>query len=302
MDLFQSMRAFVTTVNAGSMSAAGIQLNLTPAMIGQHIAALEYRLGTRILNRTTRRQNLTDFGASYLEQCKDIIERVSLADMEAEAQSTEARGALRITAPISFGSSLLMTALKRYRDLFPLVKIDILLTDRNVDLVEEGVDIAFRIGKVPDSRLIQRTLMPYKMVACAAPSYLTEHGTPNHPSELSNHDIVLFTPAARAPLKWYKNELQVEVKPKCMVTVNSGHGLVNAAKSGLGVIMQPKMLLEPEIKSGNLVQILPDWKLGERQISILYYRDQNMTPRLRSFITFSLKEFTEGHGNLIHDE
>ena len=293
MDLFQSMKAFITTVNAGSMSAAAIQLNLTPAMIGQHIAALEDRLGTRILNRTTRRQHLTDFGASYLEQCKDIIERVSLADMEAEAQSTEAKGALRITAPISFGSSLLMPALKRYRNLYPLVKIDIVLTDRTIDLVEEGVDIAFRIGKVPDCRLIQRTLMPYKMIACAAPSYLQEHGIPNHPSELLNHEIILFTPAARSSLKWHKNELQVEVKPNSMVTVNSGHALVNAAKSGLGVIIQPEILLESDMQSGNLVQILPDWKLSQRQISILYYRDQKMTPRLRSFINFSLQEFTE---------
>lgn len=291
MDLFQSMKAFVTTVNAGSMSAAADQLNLTPAMVGQHIAALESRLGTRILNRTTRRQNLTDFGASYLEQCKDIIERVALADMEAEAQSTEARGALRITAPISFGSSLLMPALKRYRDLCPLVKIDVVLTDRTVDLVEEGVDIAFRIGKVPDSRLIQRVLMPYKMVACAAPSYLNEYGIPNHPSELSEHDIVLFTSAARTSLKLSKNEQQVEVTPKCMVTVNSGHALVNAAKAGLGFIVQPEMLLESDIKSGDLTQILPDWELGQRQVSILYYRDQNMTPRIRSFINFSLKEF-----------
>jgi DNA-binding transcriptional LysR family regulator len=301
MDLFQSMKAFVTTVNTGSMSAAATQLNLTPAMIGQHIAALESRLGTRILNRTTRRQNLTDFGASYLEQCKDIIERVALADMEAEAQSTEARGALRITAPITFGSSLLMPALKRYRNLFPLVKIDIVLTDRNIDLVEEGVDIAFRIGKVPDSRLIQRTLMPYKMIACAAPSYLSEHGIPNHPSELSNHDVVLFTPVARGPLKWYKNEQQIEVKPNCMVTVNSGHALVNSAKAGLGIIFQPEILLESDIKSGNLVRILPDWKLGQRQISLLYYRDQSMTPRVRSFIHFALEKFTEGHNNLIHE-
>ena len=301
MDLFQSMKAFVTTVNSGSMSAAAIQLNLTPAMIGQHIAALESRLGTRILNRTTRRQNLTDFGASYLEQCKDIIERVALADMEAEVQSTEARGALRITAPITFGSSLLMPALKRYRNLFPLVKIDLVLTDRNIDLIEEGIDIAFRIGKVPDSRLIQRMLMPYKMIACAAPIYLAEHGTPNNPSELSKHDLVLFTPAARTPLKWYKNEHQVEVKPKCMVTVNSGHAVVNAAKAGLGIIIQPEILLDPDIHSGNLVQILPDWKLGQRQISILYYRDQKMTPRLRSFIHFALEAFTETHRNHIHE-
>lgn len=291
MDLFQSMKAFITTVNTGSMSAAAVQLNMTPAMVGQHIAALESRLGTRILNRTTRRQNLTDFGASYLEQCKDIIERVALADMEAEAQSTEARGMLRITAPISFGSSLLMPALKRYRDLYPLVKIDVMLTDRTIDLVEEGIDIAFRIGKVPDSRLTQRVLMPYKMVVCAASSYLNNYGTPHHPSELSEHDAVLFTSAARTSLKFSKDEQQIEVTPKCMMTVNSGQALVSAARSGLGVIIQPEMLLNADIQSGELIPILSDWELGQRQVSILYYRDQSMTPRVRSFINFSLKAF-----------
>ncbi|MEP1382960.1 MAG: LysR family transcriptional regulator [Paraglaciecola sp.] len=300
MDLFQSMKAFVTTVRAGSMSAAASELNITPAMVGQHIAALEFRLGTRILNRTTRRQSLTDFGVSYLEQCKDIIERVALADMEAENQSNEAIGALRITAPVTFGSSLLMSILKRYRDINPHVTLDIVLTDRNIDLIEQGVDIAFRIGKIPDSRLIQRVLMPYKMIVCASSTYLTDHGYPEHPNELPNHDLLLFTPAARATLKFYKSDQLVEVKPKSVISVNSGYALINGAKSGLGIIVQPQILLEPKIRSGELVQILADWSLQERQLSILYYRDQNMTPRLRSFINFVLKELGEENGDLHH--
>lgn len=300
MDLFQSMKAFVTTVKTGSMSAAASQLNITPAMVGQHIAALEFRLGTRILNRTTRRQSLTDFGVSYLEQCKDIIERVALADIEAENQSNEAIGALRITAPVSFGSSLLMSILKRYRDIYSRVTLDIVLTDRNIDLVEEGVDIAFRVGKVPDSRLIQRVLMPYKMIVSASPSYLAEHGYPNQPTELPNYDVLLFTPAARSTLKFYKSNQLIEVKPNNVISVNSGYALINGAKAGLGIIVQPQILLEPEIKSGELVQILADWSLQERQLSILYYRDQNMTPRLRSFINFVLKELGKEKSDLHH--
>ena len=294
MDLFQSMRAFVTTVKAGSMTAAAVQLDLTPAMVGQHIAALESRFGTKLLNRTTRRQNLTEFGASYLEQCKDILERVALADMEAESQLSEPRGTLRITAPVTFGSSLLMPALARYRTLAPLVKIDVVLTDRNVDLIDEGFDLAFRIGHVPDSRLIQRKLMPYKMVLCAAPDYLASHKEPVHPSELSDHELVAFTSAARASLRLYNGETMVEVAPRCSVTVNSGHALLNAARACLGIIIQPEILLEAEIKAGNLVRLLPDWQLGERQVSLLYYRDQHMTPRSRSFINFALDEFEKG--------
>jgi DNA-binding transcriptional LysR family regulator len=293
MDLLQSMTAFVTTVNTGSMSAAASCLNMTPAMVGQHIAALETRLGTRLLNRTTRRQSLTGFGVTYLEQCKDILERVALADTEAEAQSSEARGLLRITAPVTFGSSLLMTSLKRYRDLSPLVQLDVVLTDQNVDIVEDGIDVAFRIGNIPDSRVIQRILAPYKMIVCASPEYLDKYGIPAHPTELSEHEMIGFTLASRSPLKWYLKEKTIGIEPKYRMTVNSGHALVNAAKSGLGIIIQPEILLKDDIKTGKLVQLLPDWQLGERQISLLYYRDKNMVPKVRSFINFAIKEFGE---------
>lgn len=293
MDLFQSMKAFVATVSAGSMSSAATDLKLTPAMVGQHIAALELRLGTRLLNRTTRRQSLTDFGKTYLEQCKDILERVAIAEMEAEAQSSEAQGVLRITAPVTFGATLLVPALKQYRQLSPLVRLDLMLTDKRLDIVEESVDIAFRIGYIPDSRMIQRVLMPYKMIVCTSPEYLARHGAPAHPTELAAHELVIFTRTFDTPLKFYNGDQTIEVKPQSMITVNSGHALLNAAKSGLGIIVQPEILLVNDLEAGKLVRILPDWHLGERQISILYYRHKNMTPKVRSFIDFAINEFCE---------
>ncbi|MFW8643670.1 LysR family transcriptional regulator [Rhizobium beringeri] len=166
----------MTTVQEGSMSAASGKLGMSPAMVGQHVAALEERLGTRLLNRTTRRQSLTDFGASYVEQCRDILERVALADQDAEALQAEPRGKLKMTAPTTFGAEVLMPRLQRYRELAPDVTLDITLTDRNVDLVDEGFDIAFRIGDLPDSRLIARRLAPYRMMICAAPNYLARRG------------------------------------------------------------------------------------------------------------------------------
>lgn len=291
MDLFRTMQVFVTTVETGSMSAAASCLNLSPAMVGQYIAALENRLGTRLLNRTTRRQNLTDFGLSYLEQCKDILERIALADLAAESQHSEAQGKLRVSAPLTFGAAVLMPALKQYRQAAPLVKLDIVLTDRNVDLVEERFDIAFRIGNMPDSRLISRKLMPYQMVICASPDYLALKGRPLHPSELSQHELVSFTPTARKSWKLSQGTEIVDVTPECMMTVNSGHALLNAAKAGLGLVIQPRILLEPDISNGQLIQLLPEWSLGERHVSMLYYRDQHMTPRTRSFIEFALQAF-----------
>lgn len=285
------MKAFVTTVHSGSMSAAAEQLNITSAMVGQHIASLESRLGTRLLNRTTRRQNLTDFGESYLEQCLDILERVAVAEMEAEAQSSEARGTLRITAPVTFGSSVLMPVLVRYRRLSPRVKVDVVLTDQNLDLIEERVDLAFRIGEVPDSRLIQRKLMPYKMVLCASPDYLRNQGVPEQPEDLAHHELVRFAVSSGAPLKLFKNDEMREVSPSCMVTMNSGQALVNAALRGLGIIVQPEVLVKDHIADGTLRPILPDWQFRERPVSLLYYRDQKMTPRVRSFIECVMSDF-----------
>lgn len=291
MDLFLSMKAFIATVQAGSMSAAAKQLNITSAMVGQHIAKLEARLGTRLLNRTTRRQNLTDFGASYFDQCQDILERVAMAEMAAEAQSIEALGVLRVTAPVTFGSSLLMPALVRYRKVSPLVKIDVVLTDQNIDLVDERIDIAFRIGEVPDSRLIKRHLLPYKMIVAASPDYIQQRGMPACPDELIDHDIVRFTSSSAAPLTFSKEDATCTVTQKAVVMVNNGQALANAAIGGLGIIIQPEILLNKYILAGSLVRLLPDWTLRERPLSLLYYRDQRMTPRIRSFIEFAIREF-----------
>lgn len=291
MDIFRAMQAFVAAVQTGSMTAAAAQLGVSPAMVGQHVAALEERLGTRLLNRTTRRQHLTDFGASYFEQCRDILDRVALAEREAETLHAAPRGNLRITTPTTFGAEALMPALKRYREAAPDVTLDVVLTDRNVDLVEEGFDVAFRIGTLPDSRLIARPLMPYRMMICASPDYLSRHGTPEHPEQLGTHETIGFTRASRSRWRLSRGDETVEVTPSCSVTVNSGQALRTAARAGLGIIMQPAILLSSDVEAGHLIQLLPDWHMGQRPMSLLYYRDQRMTPRLRSFISFATEEF-----------
>jgi DNA-binding transcriptional LysR family regulator len=300
MGLFRSMQVFVTTVQEGSMSAAAVKLGMSPAMVGQHVAALEERLSTRLLNRTTRRQSLTDFGTSYVEQCRDILERVAIADQDAEASQAEPRGQLKITAPTTFGAEVLMPALQRYRELAPGVTLDITLTDRNVDIVDEGFDIAFRVGELPDSRLIARHLAPYRMMICAAPDYLARRGKPVHPTDLSDHDAIGFTPAARSPWKLTRGNDEVQVVPRLSITVNSGQAVRMAARAGLGVIMQPSILLSSDIQAGLLVQLFPNWHLRERAMSLIYHRDRRMTPRLRSVISFAISEFgaaPEGQAN-----
>lgn len=285
------MRAFVATVQTGSMTAAATDLGLSPAMVGQHLAALEDRLGTRLLHRTTRRQSLTEFGASYLEQCRDILDRVAAAEEAAELQRTRVRGRLRVTAPTTFGAEALMPALAAYRDLAPEVELDLTLTDRSVDLVEEGFDLAFRIGPLAESGMIARPLRPYRMAVAAAPSYLARRGTPTHPSELDRHESVAFAPSARSRWRFVRDGEEVQVSPPRKVTVDSGQAVRVAALAGLGIVLQPQILLDPDVARGDLVRLFPDWRLAERPMWLIYYRDRRMTPRLRSFIAFALATF-----------
>lgn len=291
MNLFRSMQAFVVTAQEGSMSAAAEALGQSPAMIGQHVAALEARLGTKLLNRTTRRQSLTDFGQNYVEQCRDILDRVALAEEAAELQQTEARGRLRVTAPTTFGAEALMPALAAYRAEAPEVEIDITLTDRNVDLVEEGFDVAFRVGPVADGGMVARALAPYRMAVCAAPDYLARHGSPAHPSELAQHEAIAFTPSARSLWRFARGDETVEVAPASSLTVNSGPAVRAAAVAGMGIVLQPEISLRREVEAGRLVRLFPDWRLAERPMSLVYYRDRQMTPRLRRFISFAVASF-----------
>lgn len=291
MDVVRCMQAFVATVQAGSMSAASAALGQSAAMVGQQVAALEERLGTRLLNRTTRRQSLTDFGASYLEQCRDILDRIALAEEAAELQQTRLQGRLRITAPTTFGAEALMPALGSYRLSAPDVELDITLSDRNVDLVEEGFDLAFRIGVMQDSAMIARPLAPYRMAICAAPDYLARRGMPIHPDDLTAHEAIAFSPSARSAWKFARGEEEKAVTPPRMITVNSGQAVRAAARAGLGIIMQPEILVKNDLETGCLVRLLPDWRLGERPMWLLYQRDRRMTPRLRSFISFATAAF-----------
>lgn len=291
MDIVRCMQAFAATVQAGSMSAAAAELGQSPAMVGQQIAALEERLGTRLLNRTTRRQSLTDFGASYVEQCRDILDRIALAEEAAELQQTRLQGRLRITAPTTFGVEALMPALGSYRLTAPDVELDIALSDRNVDLVEEGFDIAFRIGVMQDSAMIARSLAPYRMAVCAAPDYLARRGMPGHPDDLTSHETIAFTPSARSPWKFTWGMEEIAITPPRMITVNSGQAVRAAARAGLGIIMQPEILVKRDLETGSLVRLFPDWRLGERPMWLLYQRDRRITPRLRSFIAFSMSSF-----------
>ncbi len=286
MDLFTAMRTFVEVAQAGSMNAAGLRLNVSGALVGQRIAGLEDHLQARLLNRTTRQQKLTDFGESYLEQCRDILELVDFSEGKASDQQRQPQGRLRVAAPVSFGSATLMPALKSFTEIAPEVEIELTLSDNNEDLIAGGFDAAFRIGELEDSALLQIQLAPYRMMICASGEYLEEHGEPLIPSDMNRFRAVLFSRTGRKPWRFRQGSEEQSWTPQARISVNSGQAVRVAAIAGMGVAMLPETLVKRDIGAGKLKQLLPDWSLPEQPMTLIYHRDRYRPQRLTKFIDF----------------
>lgn len=291
MDLIVAMRSFVAVVQEGSMSAAARRLGVSGALVGQRVAALEERLNIRLLYRSTRHQSLTDFGEAYYRQSVDILELVALSDNQAAAGQTSPQGLLRVTAPASFGSEALVPALPKFSEIAPEVRLDIVLNDHNLDVIADGVDVAFRVGSLENSDLIQRKLQPYRMMVCASPDYIAAHGMPQHPDELEGHKSVGFSRTMHKPWRFECSGETRTWSPDAMICVNSGQAVRMAARAGLGIVMQSKVLLSQDVEAGKLVQLLEGWKLPEQPLSLLYHRHQHMPLRLSKFIDFATHQF-----------
>ena len=218
----------------------------------------------QLLNRTTRRQHLTPFGEDYYQRCKEILRLVAETDEQAQKLQLAPAGKLRVTAPVSFGTEALMPALSDYLERYPQVSIDLVLSDRVTDLLEEGFEAAIRVGPVPDSALIARPLAPYRLMICASPEYLARRGTPVMPDELSQHECLSFSPSAAAHWRLQDQEHICRVPVSGRLQVNQGQALRVAALQGMGIVLQPAILLEGDVRAGRLVQLFPNHQLATR--------------------------------------
>ena len=292
MDRLTCMQTFIRVVESGSISAAAGELDQSSQLTGKQLRMLEQNLGIQLINRTTRSQSLTDSGRLFYERAKNIL--AEMEEAEAVIAETRAipRGNLRISAPITFGSQLLASKLPEYLKQNPEVSLELCLSNRTVDLVEEGFDAVFRTGELADSQLLARTLAPYQMVICAAPAYLDEAGTPLAPQDLTRHQCLIFTHTSmRTEWKFEGPSGQISVPVTGRFKTDNSEALLAAALSGLGIIMQPHPLMSADIAAGRLVRILPDYELPGRPVHVLYAQDRRMTPRLRSFIDFCITHF-----------
>lgn len=298
MNLLNAMTTFVRIVDEGSLAAAANSSGLSPAMVSNHLRALEERTGMTLLNRTTRRQSLTEFGRTYYRRCIEILELIEDTDALAQQSQATARGKLRITAPHAFGADWLMPVLMDYTVHHPQVNIDLVVDDRVFDLVEDQFEAAIRIGELADEDLVARPLLPFQSILCAAPGYIAARGQPTQPGQLIDHDCLLYTYAhqIRAELSTYVLNLVgpeglVDVTVAGRVYVNSAAALRQAALAGLGITFLPERAVADDIEQGRLVTVLPAYRSPERPLHLLYRRDRRISPKLRSFIDFVIERF-----------
>jgi DNA-binding transcriptional LysR family regulator len=292
MDRLTAMATFVKAVELGSLSAAAEALQISSQLVGKQVKVLEHHLGVRLLHRTTRKQSLTDFGRTFYGRAKTILAEVEAAESMAAETRAVPSGRLRINASVTFGVRTLSPRLLEYMARYPEVQVDLTLSNRVVDLVEEGYDAVFRIGDLPDSGLIARSLGIYPLVLCAAPTYLARCPPLLTPWDLQQHACLGFAYSdGRAEWAFDGPEGRIVVPITSRLRVNQSDPLLGAALAGLGVMLQPLELVREALREGALVRLLPGYQTTSPPISLLYAPDRRMTPKLRSFLDFCIDTF-----------
>jgi DNA-binding transcriptional LysR family regulator len=292
-DRLTGLEVFAKVADAGSLSAAGRAMGLSQTMVTKHLAALEARLGARLFHRTTRRLSLTDAGRSYLESCERILADIEAADAAVAADRLEPRGLLRLNVPLVFGVRQIAPRLAHFSQSHPHVTVELGLNDRQVDLAEEGWDLAIRIGNLRDSSLVARRLAPCRMMVCAAPAYLAAHGTPRTVAELARHNCLGYTLAQAGADRWLmgrRSEVSVSVHGN--LRANNGDALLAAAIAAQGIVQQPTFIVADALRSGELVRLTLDHPPTEQlAVHAVYLPDRHPPAKVRAFIDFLAGQF-----------
>ncbi len=285
MDRLGEMEVFAAVAEQGSFTAAARHLGVSTSAVSKYVIALEDRLGVRLLNRTTRRLSLTEAGQDFREWCERIAADVAEAEQSVASLQAEPRGVLRVNAPMSFGQLHLGPVLSDFLDRYPGVHVDMTMTDRRIDIVEEGYDIAIRIGPLPDSSLVARTLASSRRVVCAAPAYLERHGVPRTPQELRDHNCLGHV-SQRGAEEWpFVGDCgEVLVRTSGTLTVNNGDMLRLAALAGTGLALLPTFIVGPDLADGRLRAVLCDFEPAPHPISAVYAAGRPVAAKVRAFI------------------
>ena len=292
MDKLLSIRAFVAVVDTGGFTAAAKILPISRPGVSKHLSELETSLGGRLLHRTTRRISLTQAGKAYYEKCKQILEAVEEAEALVTGISGSPKGVLRINAPMSFGNKWIGPALSSFQKKYPDIEIDITLSDRQIDIVEEGYDATIRITRPSDSSLVARKVSPCRFLLAAAPQYLSFFGTPETIEDLKHHNCLLYRYRPNHNLwSFHRDQQEITVKVSGSLITNNGELLYSAGISGIGVVMLPTCILFKAVQHGELIPLLTDYSIQQASIYVVYPTNRLLSEKVRIFSEFMIKYF-----------
>lgn len=285
MDKLETMRAFTAVAQEGSFTAAARRLGVSTKQVSKYVQQLEAGLETRLFNRTTRSVSLTDVGTAYLQHCRPILDQVDELESLVKERHTSLAGPIRIAAPTAFGSTTLTQALVPFMLAHPEVRVDLKLSDNRVALVEEGFDLAIRVGLLRDSTLIAKKLADMPLIVCASPAYLDKHGRPTNPKTLQTHDCLIDDNQADATVwRFQTGRGDIAVKVAGMFTANSPGAVAQMALGGLGIARCPHYVVESALEDGRLEQLLGTYTTDEFGLYALYPFNRHLTSRVRALI------------------
>lgn len=292
MNQLEDMRIFVETVDAQSFTAAADRLGLSKQFVSKRIAALEKRLGARLLVRSTRQLRVTDLGLAYHERAQRILEEVDAAEQLITSQTAAPRGLLRLSAPMTFATLHLGPVIPAFMQRHPEVVVELELNDRTVDLIGEGYDMAVRIGTLADSSLIARRIAAVQLITCASPDYLRRHGTPSAPGELVSHACLTYGRARRGEWTFRVEGRVRKVSVSGPMRANNGEMLRDAAVAGLGIVSLPDFIVAAALADRRLVPVLGKFRPEGINVYVVYPQHRQSSLLVRAFSDFLAERFS----------
>ncbi|GAB3515406.1 LysR family transcriptional regulator [Photobacterium alginatilyticum] len=294
MDQLGAMRAFIRVVQTGSFSAAAREKNTTQATISKKVAALETMLGVKLLTRSSRELSLTQVGAEYYEKCVSIIGELDEAEASARSQVASPKGIIRITAPVVFGRLVIAPILSEFLSLYPEIKVDLALSDKHVDLISEGVDVAIRARELEDSSLIARHLFDNPMLLVAAPEYLAQHGEPKEPTELRRHNCLVYSMLKTVNIwHFFHQDKNISVAVNGNFQGDNGDVILKLVLDGTGLAQLPVWMVDEHLKSGELKQILSDFVAKPLPFNAIYPQSRYVPLKVRCFVDFLKQKLSD---------
>jgi DNA-binding transcriptional LysR family regulator len=294
MDRLDAMEMFVRIVETGSFSAVARQLGTTQPTVSKQLTALEKRLGTRLLQRSTRRLSVTESGQAYYERCKRIVDAVREAEGTLGRLQTSLTGNLNVNTSIALGEMFVASVILKFQQRYPQIAVELTLNDRFIDLVEEGADVAIRIGRLADSTLVARRLGSTRRLTVATPGYLERRGVPAHPADLADHNCLLYSYLSTGN-EWHFQgpDGEIRVRVSGAFKSNSGHTLLQAVRAGMGIAMGPDWLMHDLLASGEVRAILTEYAPRALDINAVYPSNRLVSAKMRAFVEFLQQEFAQ---------